>query len=108
MLVEEGGVGRGRGPSIESTRTNVGGGRGGWVEGKGLVEGEVDQLKASVQMLVVGGGWVEGVVHQLKAPVQMLVEGGGWVEGEVEQIKAPLQILVVVVGGVGRGRGRSI
>ena len=59
-------------------------------------------------MLVKGGGWVEGEVHQLKAPVQMLVEGGGWVEGEVDQFEAPLQMLVVEVGGVGRGRGRSI
>ena len=42
-----------------------------------MVEGEVDQLKASVQMLVVGGGWVEGEVDQLKAPLQMLVVGGG-------------------------------
>ena len=49
------GVGRVRGLSIESTSTNVGGGRGGWVEGRGLVEGEVDHLKASVQMVVVGG-----------------------------------------------------
>ena len=38
----------------------------------------------------------------------MLVKGGGWVEGVVDQLKAPLQMLVVVVGGVGRGRGRSI
>ena len=44
-------MGRGSGRSIESTTTNVGGGsRGGWVEG------EVDQLKAPLQMLVVGGG----------------------------------------------------
>ena len=63
-------MGRGRGPSIESTSTNVGGGRG-WVEG------EVDQLKAPLQMLVVGGGWVEGEVDQLKAPLQVLVVGGG-------------------------------
>ena len=59
-------------------------------------------------LVVVVGGLVEGEVHQLKAPVQMLVEGGGWVEGEVDQFEAPLQMLVVVVGGVGRGRGRSI
>ena len=38
----------------------------------------------------------------------MLVEGGGWVEGEVDQFEAPVQMLVVVVGGVGRGRGPSI
>ena len=57
-------------------------------------------------MLMVGGKWVEGEVDQVKAPVQMLVKGGGWEEGEVDQLKAPVQMLVVIVGGVGRGRGR--
>ena len=50
LVVVVGGVGRGRGRSIESTTTNVGGRRG-WVEG----EGEVDQFEAPVQMLMVGG-----------------------------------------------------
>ena len=48
LVVVVGGVGRGSGRSIESTTTNVGGGRG-WVEG------EVDQFEAPVQMLMVGG-----------------------------------------------------
>ena len=48
LVVVVGGVDRGRGRSIESTTTNVGGGRG-WVEG------EVDQFEAPVQMLMVGG-----------------------------------------------------
>ena len=38
----------------------------------------------------------------------LVVVVGGWVEGVVDQLKAPLQMLVVVVGGVDRGRGRSI
>ena len=49
-----------------------------------------------------------GEVDQVKAPVEMLVKGGGWEEGEVDQLKATVQMLVVIVGGVGRGRGRSI
>ena len=33
----------------------------------------------------------------------------GWIEREVDQFEAPLQMLMVVVGGgVGRVRGRSI
>ena len=48
------------------------------------------------------------MVDQLKAPLQMLVKGGGWVEGEIDQFEAPVQMLVVEVGGVGRGRDRSI
>ena len=32
----------------------------------------------------------------------------GWIEREVDQFEAPLQMLMVVVGGVSRGRGRSI
>ena len=59
-------------------------------------------------LVVIVGGWVEGEVDQVKAPVQMVVKGGGWVEGEVDQLKAPVQMLVVVVGWVGRRRGRSI
>ena len=43
-----------------------------------MVEGEVDQFEAPLQMLVVVVGGVEGEVDQVKAPVQMLVrERGG-------------------------------
>ena len=48
LVVVVGGVGRGRGRSIESTTTNV-------VGGRRWVEGEVDQFEAPVQMLMVGG-----------------------------------------------------
>ena len=66
-------------------------------------------MKATVQMLVViVGGWVEGEVDQVKAPVQMVVKGGGVGRGRGRSIESTS----TNVGGgsrvVGRRRGRSI
>ena len=56
-------------------------------------------------VVVVGGGLVEGEVDQFEAPLQMLVVVVGGVEGEVDQVKAPVQMLVRERGGK---RERSI